>query len=126
MSKRKTNLTVGQELLFVSGRRYIATQTVTIKTIGRCWAKLSNGYRIDIDTLDVDGGPGFNSPGRCWLSQHDYEQHTACAKAWDELKKFVRDRWAIPPGISLDGIMQAQALLGMLTESADTDQKEAA
>lgn len=67
---------VGDKLWFVpsgtnGGREPYYTE---IEKIGRKWVYLTNGYRIEPDTLWADGGQ-YSTPGRCMASKelHDDE-----------------------------------------------------
>lgn len=102
-------LSVGQKLCFVGTHRYNKGPTeVTVTKIGRKWAYLDNGEKIDSVTLWADGGQ-YGSPGRCWLSEHDWMQEQERCRLWLELHKRLSFR--PPDGVSIDTIRQASAML---------------
>lgn len=107
------NLVAGQELYFVPGiRRTAAPYTVTVKSVGRKWAKLE-GYlgRISLETLEVDGGD-YSSPGKCWVSAALYEKTAARRKAWDALRAHIREAYSPPENITTRQIDEVLRLLG--------------
>lgn len=103
-----TSLENGQELWWVtegSKRAYV----VIVSKVGRKWAQLDNGHRIDVDTLVADGGE-YTSPGRCYLNRELYEQESAVLSEWKRLKD---DMHSQPKNLSVDDILAARKLLGL-------------
>lgn len=113
----ENNIQVGQELVFVRNQtlHYGKTeeQTVRVEKIGHKWVRISNGKRLHRETLEADGG-NFNSPGRCYLSLHDYQKERDHKIAWGALKKAVSNQLVAPAGVSTDQIHQAMQLLGFV------------
>lgn len=72
---------IGQQLYFVPNPFANDKQKrlLTIEKVGNRWLTLSNGYRADKDTLEADGG-NYSSPGRCWLSQQEYDAAVAVSE----------------------------------------------
>lgn len=102
-------LTKGQTLFFVpSHLRRREASDVEVTKVGRKWAQLSNGHRIDVETMRVDGG-GYTSPGRCWVSREDYEREVLRNQAWRALRDAIGA--FVPNGVSLEDIAAARALL---------------
>lgn len=118
-------LEVGQKLYWVGGHNYNKSGTgeVTVVTVGRKWANLSNRYRIDIQTLFGDGGQ-YNSPGRCYLSREEYESKARLEKSWDTLHRAIRDRWSVPAGVTEETIHKVMDLLGMKRVGFEDDPNE--
>jgi hypothetical protein len=106
-------LTVGQKLYFVGAHRYNAGgKDVVVKKVGRKWATLQDGERIDLQTLHMDGG-GYTSPGTCWLSRELYEAEMARVDAWDVLRMYMhRTMWRLPDNMTLEQIRQVADIIG--------------
>lgn len=114
------NLHEGQTLYFVRrGGRGSAPGAVTVTKVGRKWAALDNGHRIDVQNLEVDGR-GYNSPGRCYLSREAYESEAARDRAWSELRRLMPYR--APKGLDAERIHHYARLLGVEIEPAKADQ----
>jgi hypothetical protein len=108
-------LAVGQKLWFVpSDTRYNkGPQECEVAKIGRKWAYLNwRGYRLDINSLRVDGGD-YSSPGRCWLSVEEYESHVNSRAVWDAFRKAI-DYKPIPDGVTVEHIEEAARLLKLV------------
>lgn len=106
-------LQVGQKLWYVPRHRGSGKpREVTVKKIGRIWAELDYGGRINIDTLEADGGQ-YPSPGRCYLSRADYERENYRERLWTALKGRLDRRYRAPADISADRIIQAAEILGV-------------
>lgn len=108
-------LTVGQKLYWVpfDGHHHQEGE-VTVLSVGRRWAKLSNQSRIEIETLRGDAGH-YAVPGRCWLSKQDYMQATRAEAAWTALWKQF-DRHRRPECVTYEHILAAAQLLGLTLE----------
>lgn len=105
-------LSVGQELFYVkTHNKYVKGTCVVVVKIGRKWAELSNGDRINKDTLWTDGGQ-YSSPGRCWLSEADYDTHIITYRIWNDFASRI-SRGAVPDGLTEQAIRQAAALLSV-------------
>jgi hypothetical protein len=114
-------LTVGQKLWFVwADKRRGDPHEVTVTRIGRKWAYLDRyeTYRIDSNTLAVDGGAGRSSPGHCYLSREGYEASLARNRAWNDLRKEI-DRRKRPAGVTVEQIAEARRLLGLPAENEE-------
>jgi len=98
----------GQTLWWVPQRSKYAQEVVVLK-IGRKWAQLDNGERVDIATLVADAG-GYSPSGRCYLSKEAYEEKVALSKAWSALVDSFRCR-NVPDGVTVDDIEAARKLL---------------
>jgi hypothetical protein len=107
-------LEIGQKLWFVpSDRRWSQPREVTVTKIGRKWAytnRYRNEEKVDKETLVVSGG-GYASPGRCWLSQEEYEAHAAADREWRRLKNDMP--WSVPNGVTVEKIGVVRRLLGL-------------
>jgi hypothetical protein len=107
---------VGQILWYVpADMRWSKPREVTITKIGRKWITLGNFGRIDIKTLHVDAG-AYSSPGRCYLSQEDYETERSADAAWHELREAIGRLYRRPSNLPISAIRQAAALLGIEIE----------
>lgn len=101
----------GQSLWWVGSDNAKTQRAVTITKIGRKWATLSNGHRIDIESMAVDGG-GYNPPGECYESQQAYEQAIALIVAWQKLTRDLSGM-RCPAHMTIEKIAQARALLSV-------------
>lgn len=106
---------VGDELYWVPRQSYGKRGTVSVEKVGRIWAYLSNRYRVDVKTLEADGG-GFSSPGRCFTSEAEYLRHTAAWDAWQKFQQRVSHSYGFPPGMTLEKI---HAMTELLDSAAD-------
>lgn len=103
------NFTVGDTLYYVPNNmvRRGNPKYVTISKIGRTWL-YCDGMRVDKETLVVDGR-GYSSPGKCWLSQDEHEQHLLVKIAWNNFKIMVEHHH--PRDVSVEDIQEATQLL---------------
>lgn len=112
-AEEPVTLSVGQGLYYVP--KYGDPRIVTVTKVGRKWATIGEGYagfRIDLQTLAADGGD-YSSPGQCYLSQAEYKATKARRGAWDEFRRVVDDRYAVPPHLSIHDINEmAQKVRG--------------
>ena len=122
------DLSVGQKLYFVSNVRYKKNAVVEIVKIGRKYAYLDNGDRID-DRLRVDGN-GYNSPGKCYLSKRQYR---AFVDLTDILKEFfdkvdvLRRQTTNPyakPKVTPENVLEAAKILNIEIETKIHDDSE--
>lgn len=103
-------LKVGQKLWWVPSQRYAGSQReVTVEKVGRIWAQLSERSRIDKQTLIADGGE-YMSPGRCYLSKAEYDEHIERVTAWNSFVYTVRYQ-SMPDGVTIADITEAAKLL---------------
>lgn len=102
----------GQELWYVpSDRRFDKNgSAVTVTKVGRKWLSLSNGERIEADTLVADGR-GYAAPGRCWLSEDHWLAEVSRRAAWNDLRALLERQYAAPDGLSEVEIRQAWTIL---------------
>jgi len=95
-------LEVGQKLWYVPNSSRDNQQEVTIQNIGRKWAKADYVSKIDINTLEVNGGQ-YSSPGRCYLSKEEYDNYVLIRSVWTELAKKIT-MYKLPDGMTLEKI----------------------
>lgn len=104
-------LQVGQKLWFVpADRRNGDGCEVTVEAVGRTWAKISNQYRIDLQSLIADGGQ-YVSPGRCYLSVEAYREDVELQRAWCSFQNEVYRATVRPTGLTVAAIDEARRLL---------------
>jgi len=101
--------TVGQVLYYVPESRHNQSKCVTITKVGRIWLSC-DGMRISKETLRADGN-GYASPGECWLSKEEYDRYRELCKAWEELKRRIRDQYQPSKDLSVDDIQGVIRLL---------------
>lgn len=106
-----TTLIVGQKLWYVpTDRRWSYEREVTIKKIGRVWATLNSGERVNLVNLRVDG-KGYMSPGQCWPSREAWEAEKSRQEAWSTLYRAVRESISVPHNLNEQKIRAAIELL---------------
>jgi len=105
---------VGDKLYFVYYDR--SCGYLEVVKVGRVWAYLSNGYRIDLKTLRSDGG-NYSSPGRAWKSKEEYDASYAKDKLWLIFRILVREV-KVDNDFTSKQIVKAAAALGI-----DLDEK---
>jgi hypothetical protein len=99
-----SRLTVGQTLW--RGSRYFGGPC-TVTKIGRKWASLNSGERIDIKTMQLEG-----CGTQIFLSEAHYLRELEDWDAWQMFYRAVSDRRSKPPA-DAQTIRQAAALLGI-------------
>lgn len=110
MVSEDQRLSLGQTLWYVPSSRRGTPHEAKIQGLGRKWATLDNGERINISTLLADGGQYF-SPGRCYLSKEAYEAELAVCKAWNEFRNTVSRCYSPPEAVTLNQIHNAHRAL---------------
>lgn len=107
-------LQVGQELWFVFSGNYSRRQphATTVKKVGRKWAVLDNGYRVDIHSLVADGG-GYNSPGSAYPNRDAYEMEQERRRLWSVLRQRIDRHYTVPDGVTAEQIKTAIAALNL-------------
>lgn len=108
-----TKLQEGTELWWVPSNQYRAKEPVTVIKVGRKWAELSNRFRIDLETMEGDGGKGYSSPGKAWQSQADYEAYMAIQTAWNDLRNDIYKLWRSPPNVTVEAINSLRRQIGL-------------
>lgn len=103
------SITKGKSLWWVASDNAKTQCAVTVTKVGRKWATLSNGCRIDIGTLVADGGQ-YMSPGMCYDSQQAYEQAIALIVEWQKLTRDLSGM-RCPEHMTIEKIARARALL---------------
>jgi len=78
---------VGDKLYFVY-RGGSSPGYVEVVKVGRVWAYLSHGYRIDLKTLRADAGE-YSSPGTAWHSKEEYDKSVYAATLWRMFRTIV-------------------------------------
>ena len=100
---------VGDELYFVD---YVGFGNyVKVTKVGRVWAYIDNGYRIDLQTLRADGGE-YSSPGRAWKSKEEYDESVARDKLWLIFRMLVREV-RVDNDLTIEKIAKAAHELGI-------------
>lgn len=107
-------LTVGQELWMVPRERHLGQpRFVKVVKVGRKWAELDCLYRVNMETLSVDGG-GYTSPARCYLDKEAYEAEQERQRLWGVLRQRINNKWTAPDGVTVEQIKIAAAELNLL------------
>lgn len=83
-----------------SNRSKLPPREVTIEKVGRKWAYLlDTDYRIDINTLRIDGG-NYLSPGRCYLTLAHYENEVLQYRIWNIFRNTIHNRINPPKNLT--------------------------
>lgn len=80
--------TVGQQLYWAGMNNLRTHGYVTAEKVGRKWVQLSNGHRINRETMRADAGH-YTSPGRCYLSKDDYDNEMLRDRLTRRLKEAI-------------------------------------
>jgi hypothetical protein len=88
-----------------------------VVSVGRKWVSIRRSdenfiaYRVEVGKVEVDGnGNGYTSPGTLYPSQEAYAEYLARVSEWKSLLATLQYK-EVPPGVSVDDIKQARALL---------------
>lgn len=85
-----TKFKIGQKLFRdenLNFQRGEACQSwVTIEKVGRKWLTVDYGERVNIETLEVDGGQ-YSSPGQCYLTKKEYDEKVVKDKIWEGVRR---------------------------------------
>lgn len=104
-------LILGQQLFWVFNNNARRKQDVTVKKIGRKWAELDNGYRIDLITWFADG-KDCSSPGKCYLSKEVFDAELRCDIEWSNFRRSLS--FNLPKDCTIEKIKEARRILGIL------------
>jgi len=110
----------GQKLWFVPVSNHLGEATyVAIKTVGRKWLTLENGYRADVETLFVDGdGRGYTHPAVCYIDKQAYDEAKALEHAWLRFRTSIAANGSrVPKGVTREAIQAARTALRMDEET---------
>lgn len=112
---------VGQKLVLVYKPGYHKDTpsfcTIIVTKVGRKWISYKEetspsfrGDRFDAETRYVDGR-GYSSHSTVWRTQEEYKQHVKTADAWLAFRNQATAHYAVPKGVTLTDIEQANKLL---------------
>jgi len=108
-----STLTPGMTLYWVpANKRRHPPCDVVVNKVGRGWAELSNGHRINIQTLAADGR-GYSAPGYCYASQEIYEAEMARYGLWRQLTSELSRTYTPPKSVDAAAIRAAAKQLGI-------------
>lgn len=108
----RMTITAGQKLVYVPrDQRWSKPREVIVERVGRKWANLAhNEGRVDIHTLELDGGR-YSSSGRCFGTWEEYQEKMAVDKAWNDLRRAITDFRQRDPDVTAADIEEAMRLL---------------
>ena len=108
----KFSLTKGQVLYYVpfEPRRNPPFEATVVK-VGRKWAELDRGRRIDLTSGTVEY-PGWGGHDRVFESQDAYDRHAEADLLWGQLYRKLYGA-VRPSGTDSDRIRKAAELLGI-------------
>lgn len=86
---------------------------VTVTKVGRRWATLSNGYRLDLTSKNWRSlyGGGYSSPGRLWDSESQFLEYIEVRRII--LKIHSQPLFGQVQTVSLANAREAARLLGL-------------
>lgn len=102
-------LEVGQKLWYVPSENNGRSREIIIESVGRKWVKARFIGKIDINTLQVDGGQ-YISSGKCYLSKEEYDNYVLLQSSWEELARKIPLR-NLPKGMTLEKIDMVSRLI---------------
>lgn len=106
----KLTRTQGAVYYVPTGRRGAGACDIIVEKVGRKWAYLSNGRRVEIGQTAVDGGQ-YSSPGRIYASKDVYEYTMKVRDLHMQLyRKMTSSSYE---GMTVANIVGAAALLGI-------------
>lgn len=102
-----SELKVGQTLWFVNSQYRNANEAgkgseVTVEKVGRVWVQLSNGHRIDKESMVADGGI-YSSPGVCYLTEGDHKARLELCAVWRAFAEKISPH-KVPDGLTIEDI----------------------
>lgn len=87
-------------------------QNVTVRSVGRKWITLTNGRRVDKETMRVDGGV-HSSPGKCWPSKAAWEGYRALRDFYQTFRRQLESNFELPEGVTPARMVVAAGALKM-------------
>lgn len=85
--QRKMPLAVGQSLFWVPADHREKPHSIKVESVGRKWAVLSNRFRVDVQTGDVERQKfGYICPGVYLASEAQYFEFLEKARLWAEIR----------------------------------------
>ena len=103
-------LAEGDIVWFQSHITYVPSEPVKVTSVGRLYAQLSNGYRCNRYTGNVDGGD-YPSPGTVYLQKEDYDKEMALFNMWRRLQKDIANKRFLREDITRRRLLQVRRLL---------------
>jgi len=96
-------------------KRHGKDSLVTVTKVGRRWATLSNGYRLDLTSEEWRDvyGEGYSSPGRLWDSEDQYLEYIEVQRIIREIEKQLSPFNRKAQTMSLANAREAARLLGL-------------
>lgn len=97
---------------FQSSVVYQPSEPVRVMELDTYWAVLSNGYRCNRYTGEVDG-KGERSPGTVYASKEDYERELLLLNAWRKLQRDIANKKFLKEDLTRRNILQVRRLLNL-------------
>lgn len=114
MKQEKLNL--GQTLYFRSKENFRPSGAVTVVSVGRTWAWLSNRLRLNAVTRELDDQKyGYAKPGVIYNSEADYLLEKGSQTAYNHLADLIRANQRGNPSKlpTIERISKAAEILGL-------------
>lgn len=114
---------IGQELYFVPAQQHGGLpRYVKVTRVGNKYITLENGWRVDMETMRVDGR-GYSSPGKCWENEPTYFKWLELENAWRKLQNWMSREYHAPDGVTIESIATASILLKAESKKEGTCQQ---
>lgn len=107
----KKGMDSGENLFWVPTNFREKKINVTVTKIGRKWAYLSNGYKIDKNSLKSPPKDNLISPGRCFLSHQDYLDKKKIYEKFEKIKRVLQHIDKLPDDVTLENLKKVEELL---------------
>lgn len=92
-------------------RENLEPSPIKVLKIGRQWVHLERGYRVNKNSIYIDGA-GYSSPGTIYESIEAWKETLALSEAWRDFSSMV-DKFNPPEGMTVEKIKAAMDLLGL-------------
>jgi hypothetical protein len=108
------DLVKGQKLWLVDYAPYRLSEkgeVVGVTKVGKKFAELDNGMRVNVNTMLVDN-KAFGKVSRCYLSKEDHDNEIAIVMEWRLFMRACSNKYHFD-GLTVENIQKAYQLLGL-------------
>ncbi|MGH9676044.1 MAG: hypothetical protein ACRD36_02995 [Candidatus Acidiferrum sp.] len=102
---------VGDQIFIVEPRQYedsSKTYTLAVEKIGRAWATLGDGSRVNLKSMELENSRGR----RIFSSEEAWKLRVKTIAAWGHLRDFMRNKYYAPKDATLSQVLNACRALG--------------
>ena len=113
----KSCFKVGQEVFiaFYDSREKRNNAIVTIVAIGNKWITISDNYRFDYKTMQVDGGQ-YSAPAEIYMSKEMYDDKQTLLNLFSRLQAETRYHSSLKAGVTIQDMEKVLELLKISKE----------